>query len=114
MQDAPEYFKLVYVTNQTQWKSPADQPHERLVFPEEVLPRGNPLSVCAKSRTRTLSQRKLATRAGWIAWAEARTPFNRGQQSGALDRCEWIYKVHDGVYALQNVGVSTRSGSSSL
>jgi photosystem II P680 reaction center D2 protein len=25
------------------WLAPADQPHERLVFPEEVLPRGNAL-----------------------------------------------------------------------
>ena len=25
------------------WLAPADQPHERLIFPEEVLPRGNAL-----------------------------------------------------------------------
>ena len=25
------------------WLAPADQPHEKLVFPEEVLPRGNAL-----------------------------------------------------------------------
>jgi len=25
------------------WLAPTDQPHERLVFPEEVLPRGNAL-----------------------------------------------------------------------
>ncbi|MEN9226773.1 MAG: photosystem II D2 protein (photosystem q(a) protein), partial [Thermostichus sp. DRC_bins_24] len=25
------------------WMAPQDQPHERFVFPEEVLPRGNAL-----------------------------------------------------------------------
>ena len=25
------------------WMAPTDQPHERLTFPEEVLPRGNAL-----------------------------------------------------------------------
>ena len=25
------------------WLAPGDQPHERLIFPEEVLPRGNAL-----------------------------------------------------------------------
>ncbi|MEL6489016.1 MAG: photosystem II protein D2, partial [Cyanobacteria bacterium J06621_3] len=25
------------------WLSPQDQPHEKFVFPEEVLPRGNAL-----------------------------------------------------------------------
>ncbi|MDE5113821.1 MAG: photosystem II protein D2, partial [Trichodesmium sp. St15_bin1_1] len=25
------------------WMSPADQPHQNFIFPEEVLPRGNAL-----------------------------------------------------------------------
>jgi len=25
------------------WMAPQDQPHERFIFPEEVLPRGNAL-----------------------------------------------------------------------
>ena len=49
MAATPSEFETFYTKNillnegMRGWMAPTDQPHERLTFPEEVLPRGNAL-----------------------------------------------------------------------